>query len=494
MDVSPRYEIGNPTLKDLWVDPVSGADDRDGQTRGTALRSITAAWQRIPENFAAGAHGWRIRLCPGIYPPGNDGHINLAGRRGTRDCPIILAPADAPLSAELPQFNVTQCSHLYVLNLKFASAAVTLLPVNMDNVVHFADCQHILLRGIAAHGVASPTLPRLVFKANQCSHLYVEDSEFSDAAGCVYAYVAVQHGHIVRSRFSGAAGECVCLKGGSAYHLFAGNEVSHCGNHGFIAGQGTGFPYLVSPWLHYEAYDIKVVNNVFHDTGSAFSVAGGYNILLAYNTAYRVGSNRDTIVVGFGSHIWINDPHGTSERYYREGGWCPRTGDACNIPNRNIQICNNIIYNPDGYESAYAHFGITGPLAASAESQIPSPAENTNLVIAGNIVWNGSATKPVLDDVENCWHLAAKPAINPAELQRHNQINTLRPELIAPEKGDLRPRTGGSVYKLNAEKIPDFTWKDAPTKPAPPPGNPDNSVPLDRDGRPRLNGTVGAYA
>ena len=28
------------------------------------------------------------------------------------------------------------------------------------------------------------------------------------------------------------------------------------------------FEYMTSPWLHYEAYDIKFVNNVIHDTDS----------------------------------------------------------------------------------------------------------------------------------------------------------------------------------------------------------------------------------
>jgi hypothetical protein len=47
-----------------------------------------------------------------------------------------------------------------------------------------------------------------------------------------------------------------------------------------------------TPWLHYEAYDIKVYNNVFHDIrGAGLSVSGGYNILMAYNTLYRVGGD-----------------------------------------------------------------------------------------------------------------------------------------------------------------------------------------------------------
>ena len=47
-----------------------------------------------------------------------------------------------------------------------------------------------------------------------------------------------------------------------------------------------------SPWLHYECYDVKVVNNVLHNIiGTGLSAAGGYNILLACNTLYCVATN-----------------------------------------------------------------------------------------------------------------------------------------------------------------------------------------------------------
>jgi hypothetical protein len=42
---------------------------------------------------------------------------------------------------------------------------------------------------------------------------------------------------------------------------------------------------MTAPWIQYEAYDIKFVNNIIHDTdGAGIGVNGGYNILMAYNT------------------------------------------------------------------------------------------------------------------------------------------------------------------------------------------------------------------
>jgi hypothetical protein len=46
--------------------------------------------------------------------------------------------------------------------------------------------------------------------------------------------------------------------------------------------------YMVRPWLQYEAYGIRVTNNIVYNTwGAGLGVAGGYNILMAYNTVYR---------------------------------------------------------------------------------------------------------------------------------------------------------------------------------------------------------------
>jgi hypothetical protein len=46
--------------------------------------------------------------------------------------------------------------------------------------------------------------------------------------------------------------------------------------------------YMVKPWLQYEAYGIRVTNNLVYNTwGAGLGVAGGYNVLMAYNTVYR---------------------------------------------------------------------------------------------------------------------------------------------------------------------------------------------------------------
>jgi len=125
----------------------------------------------------------------------------------------------------------------------------------------------------------------------------------------------------------------------------------------------------------------------------------------------------------------------------------------------------------------------------------PLSRADDGLVIRGNIIWNGPADKPLLDDVEGVYHLAARPTADAAQLLRDNAINTLKPELIDPEHGDFRPTPGGNLYRCATDAIPDFDWFDAPTRPAVPPGNPNNQVILDRAGHPRLpGGPPGAFS
>ncbi|MGH7143079.1 MAG: hypothetical protein ACREJ2_02965 [Planctomycetota bacterium] len=502
MNLNPTYDIGQPALRDLWVDPVHGQDTNSGATRGEALRTLDAAWARIPELPTAADHGWQLLLCAGRFDIGERPHIDLTNRRADPEHPIIFRSADAGAPAELPAIRVNDCRAVYFIDLTIATPGRRGLPHGHNYVLWISDCEDMLVRRLRGVGLDhGQGWPRIVIKANQTRHLYIEDCDLSCAEENTIDYVAVQYGHIVRNRLHNTRCENLYVKGGSAYHLIAGNEVSGSANHGIMAGQCTGFQFMVNPWLHYEAYDIKVVNNLISDAGGGLAVTGGFNILMAYNTCVRVGSSRDTIVVGQGGRGWTPEALGSRgpllAAHIRAGGWCnPAAGVQFNIPCRNVTIANNLIFNPDGYESRFAHCGISGPVATTPESHIPSPARcDDGLILRGNLIWNGGPDKPVLDDVEDMYHLAARPDFSVPTLLENNWINTCRPELIDPEHGDFRPRAGGSVYGCPAVALADFTWAGAPTTPPVPPGSLDNQVPVDRLGRPRTaGGAIGAFA
>ena len=91
-------------------------------------------------------------------------------------------------------------------------------------------------------------------------------------------------------------------KGGSAYMSFSENEIFDCGTGGFTAGQGSGMEFAVLPWVHYQAYAITVTQNLIHNTnGAGLGVNGGFNIVMAFNTLYHIGTVSHAIEVVFGS-------------------------------------------------------------------------------------------------------------------------------------------------------------------------------------------------
>jgi hypothetical protein len=487
--MDPRYyDIGSPTVTDVWVDPTGGDDSRSGATRAQALRTVTAAWNRIPMGTTLTTTGYRLMLVAGTYPESSLPNY-WESRYGTRQFPIIIQAADGRGSATLGgDLNVFDTRYLYLIDFNIA-------PQPPGDAFHCERCDHVLLRGMTLNGGRNREAHETV-KVNQSQYLYIEDSDISGADENAIDFVAVQYGHIQGNRIHNAGDWCMYMKGGSAYFRVEGNEIYDCGTGGFTAGQGTGFEFMESPWLHYEAYDIKFINNVVHDTeGAGMGVNGGYNILLAYNTLYRVGQRSHVIEVVFGVRSCDGDRARCNERL-AAGGWGTATvGREEPIPNRNVFIYNNIVYNPTGYRSQWQHFAIYGPRTPASGSNISSPVRaDTNLQIRGNIIWNGPSTHPlgIEDSDQGCQ--SSNPTCNADQLRRENAINTIEPQLVNPAGGNFRPTPGSNVFGVTSYAIPDFTWSDAPTRPAVPAGNLSNAVTRDREGNSRTSSSPpGAY-
>ena len=336
------------------------------------------------------------------------------------------------------------------------------------------------------------------FKANQTQYLYIEDCDIGGGFDNGLDCVAVQYGHVLRSRLHDADSWCAYLKGGSAYFYVEGNELYSANEGGFSAGQGSGFEYMTSPWLHYEAYDIKFTNNVVHDVdGAAFGTNGGYNILLAYNTAYRVGANSHVIEVSHGSRVCDGNIAACSD-HLTQGGWGTNlTGDGNRqpIPARNVYILNNLVYNPPGYQSQWQHFYIEGPRAPAVTSHIPSPSVvDTNLRIRGNLIWNGPTSLPLGIEEGGNGCTDGNTTCNAAQLLADNIINTTQPQLVDPVHGDFHPAEGGNLFTASTVAAPAFPGGDRPSPPASPQGDLSNGVSTDRDGYARSSTTPpGAY-
>ncbi len=483
-----RYDAGTFTGTNIYVNPSTGSDSNSGSTTGTALRTITAAWQLIPANQTL-TTGRRIQLAPGTYPAGSMPNY-WENRRGTYASPVILNATSGPGTAILQgDVNLFGSSYVYFIGLDIQRDG---------DAFHCEQCSNILIRNSNFDGDSTPGGARAheTIKVNQSDHVYIEDSTVSGADDNAIDFVAVQYGHLLGNRISDANDWCAYAKGGSAYLTVADNEIYDCGTGGFTAGQGAGIEFTTAPWITYEAMDIKVINNIIHHTeGAGLGVNGGYNILLAYNTIYHVGGRSHLIEFVFGLHSCDG---GSGEprcaQRLAAGGWGTTNGGVeAYIPNKHVYFYNNVIMNTASYQSGDQHFAIYGPRAQPVGVVGPNPARtDTDLRIAGNVVWNGSSSKPIgIEDGGGCQ--SGNPTCTLAQLTTDNQLNTNQPDFVNAVGLDFAPSPGGWLANRAAVAIPSFDWSDRPDS-AIPVGSTSNSVPTDRAGNPRTGwGRPGAY-
>jgi len=135
------------------------------------------------------------------------------------------------------------------------------------------------------------------------------------------------------------------------------------------------------------------------------------------------------IEVGFGSRSCDGD-RATCAAYLARGGWGTSVvGREEPIPNLDVVIADNVVLNPDGFVSRWQQFAVATPRIPTAGSNIPSPARaDDGLRIFGNVIWNGPADQP----------LGIESAPLAADVLARNAINTLRPVLVDPARGDYR--------------------------------------------------------
>lgn len=230
---------------------------------------------------------------------------------------------------------------------------------------------------------------------------------------------------------------------------------------------------------------------------------------MAYNTLYRVGVTSHLLEVVFGSRSCDGQPGDAGRAlcgiYKAAGGWgTEAVADGTNfvrIPNRNIYIYNNIIYNPPGYQSGWQHFTILGAYSGDSQtgSNVPLPARaDDNIKIRGNVIWNGSSAMPLgvegtNDSRTGCQ--ADNSTCNATQLIADNAINTIEPQLTDPTNGKFHPADGANLFNATTYTIPDFIWSDSPISPAVPIGALSNNITSDGDGLQRISSVPpGAYS
>ncbi len=468
------YDIGNPNVTDYWISPTGNNNNNGDQSNPIA--TIGRAWEMIPRNTTL-QRGFRFHVLAGTY---NASDLWLEDIIGTANAPIIFqGEGNVTINGNLNSKNLR---YVYLINLKY---------ISQNDVLHFEAADHILLRNITltASG-AQETL-----KVNQSSHIYIEDSDISGAGDNAIDFVAVQYGHVVRSKIHRSADWCMYTKGGSAYITVDSNEFFDCGTGGFTAGQGTGLQFMSAPWLQYEAYDIKVTNNIVHDTeGAGLGVNGGYNILMAYNTLYNVGRRSHVVEFVYGGRSCDGNDAAACNPNLQAGAWGSTSENPVYIGNNHVYFFNNIVMIATGYNTAQwpEQFAIYGPRTNTISgAQGPSPAKtDVDLQIKGNIIWNPQAGLG-LGSETGC--TSSNLTCNPNQLLRDNAINTVQPQLVSPATGNYALASNSNVFTVPSFNIPSFSWNDVPNSNIPT-GRLANSVTTDFFGNDRSNTVAGAVA
>ncbi len=482
------YDPGNPAYTDIWVDPVTGNDStHNGASPAAAFRTLTRAWNSIPMTNPL-THAVRINLQPGTYTVSMMPNY-WETRYGTAAAPIMIrgngaARADVLLQGSI---NMYEVHYIYFENLSI---------VLDGDAFHCELCDHLLLRNMLLNGGAQQAQETI--KINQSQYVYIENNDISGAWDNAIDFVSVQYGHILNNQIHNAGDWCAYTKGGSAYLLIEANTIYDCGTGGFTAGQGTGFQFMTSPWIQYEAYDIKIVNNVIHDTdGAGLGVNGGYNVLMAYNTMYRVGTRDHVLEMVFGSRSCDGSPGDPGRerclQYLNQGGWGTTiVSDGNNyirIPNKNIFVYNNVIYNPPGVQSMWQHFAIYDPYTNPPNSHVATAVTDENLQIRGNVIWNGDLSMPlgIEDNTQAC---ITNTTCNATQLVGENAINLIQPHFVDPAATNFH-LTGTWANTVTTYTIPDFPAWDISGVAA---GNISNAVPTDFEGTTRAaTNPPGAY-
>lgn len=486
-EMTPRlYDMGSPSFTDLWVDPVAGDDSRDGSSRALALASLNEAWIRIPQGTPL-TTGVRIRIASGVLDQPRLPNY-MESRYGTFAAPILIEAADGAGTVNIREpLNIFDCHYLYLKDLDIGHEH------GNGDMIHFESCSHVLVKNCTVQ--ADRNAAQETMKVNQTQYIYIEGCDIHGAQDNAVDFVAVQYGHVVDNDIHDAQDWCMYAKGGSAYLRIESNRLYNGGTGGFSAGQGTGFEFMTSPWLHYEAYHLAIVNNlVFDCEGAAFGVQGGYNILLAHNTAYRIGQRSHVFEAVAGLRSCDGDPVRCGA-HNAAGGWGPSApGVEALIPNRNVYVYNNVFYNPPGFQSQWQHFAIFPPASPPANTNLPEPVTfDTNLRLQGNIIWNGPADHPLgIEDSGAC--ADSNLTCNAAQLRSDNAINVLQPQFTNVASQDFTPLAAGNLTSYATSNWPTFSGGDLPTSPSAPQGRLAIAVTRDFTGATRSGqATVGAY-
>ncbi len=476
---TPRYDTGSPAYQDIFAGP-AGSDEGGDGSQVSPYRTILRAWRAIPhdaQNRRTGA--FRIRLLPGEYYGAFLDRDNDAPSLGDASTPLAIESADPSNRARIIADPLAARANLTLYKIQYAY--LQNFDIRMDltyggqplteagDAFQCEQCRYLLLRNMVIRGIRREAQTETV-KLNQGEYLFLEENDISGAGDNPIDAVAVRHGWWVRNLIHDGINWCAYLKGGSADVLIADNAIYDCDEGGFTSGQGSTIVFMQAPLLRYEAYNIRVINNIIHDiNGPALGVNGGTNILMAYNTGYNLGSERlgHLVAIRAGNRDCANssdDPAADAALVARcqtqidAGAWgTPTQGvDVELVPNSQIFLINNLLVGRAGVGYAVAALLVWAPREQSSGYSWagPLPARfDEQLVVRGNLFWtNIEGGSAALVTADGC--APGNPTCNPTQLAAENAWNSIAPEFVDLAAGDVRPAAGGAMLRIVPAALP----------------------------------------
>jgi len=442
---------GSATAATIRVDPAHGNDSWPG-TVHRPLASLTEAWNRLP---AVTHERTVIELAGGDYRGRSP--IWWEGHSGRRGAPILIRAAGGRNRPRLPAVNLYGVRRVEFRRVNFRDGG---------DVIHCERCRNFTLRRVTAEGRGAQE----TVKVNQSSRVRILGSRIGGAGDNAIDFVAVNDGVIRNSVIHSAGDWCGYAKGGSVNIRVSGNLFTDCGTGGFTAGQGTGFQFMVRPWLQYEANGVVIRNNTVTETeGAAFGVQGGFNVLVKNNVARRTGRRSHVLEALYGSRSCDGRPgddgRGRCGQYLAAGGWGTTVVDDgtnyVRIGNHHVYFVGNVISNPAPYRSLWQHLEVPAPWGAQPGSNVPpGSSAGSDLRFLRNVIWNGPRSMPV--GASGC--LPGNVTCNPRQLKRQNLFSSRRPSLR--RRGRLFVATGWT-RRYRRFRTPPPQWSDLPAGTAP---------------------------
>lgn len=426
----------------IVVDIRRGRDSNPG-TAARPLRTVAAAWQRIPEKREL-TRAVRVLVRPGRYPARALPNY-WESRWGTREAPVVIAAARRG-TVSFGAVNLYDLRWVAFAGIDFS---------DRNDLFHCEGCRHVLLT--RSRLVGSPRQLHENVKVNQSQHIGITDSLVSGAGDNAIDFVSVQHARVSGNTIERANDWCAYAKGGSAFVTFTRNRVRHCGTGGFTAGQGTGFQFMTAPFIRYEAYGIQVTDNQISDIeGAGVGVNGGYNVVVARNRMWDVGARSHWFEVGYGSRSCDGQPGDEGRERCRQnldaGGWGTTVVDDgsnfVRIPNRHVWVIGNVVDNPRRQGDQI--FSIAAPFTGDSQtgSGLDAVRADDDLHIAGNVI----AGRRLPAGVDGC---AAEDC---GAIEQRNELSAATGLFRSPERGDLRL---AGRRKAPMPALPELGWADS---------------------------------